>query len=90
MSAKPNPIRRRLSCPECGFIYKNENGQEPPADKYIIKEKIKERGTFDLSITVNRFVKCPRCEITLSWDAFWELNYGKWNKINAKDNDFNN
>jgi uncharacterized C2H2 Zn-finger protein len=76
---KHNPIRRRLSCPECGFIFKSENGDSSPSDKYIIKGPIKIRNTYNLKDKdFPKLVKCPRCETATPWDEFWESNYGKW------------
>ena len=50
--------KRKISCPECGFIY----------DEYH-KE-----------IHAKDFVDCPRCNVRLSNEEFWDENHFKMDR----------
>lgn len=85
---RPNPIRRRLSCPECGFIFEREGGDGEIRDRYVIRKDIKEPNTFSLKLRhVAVSVKCPRCEVVTPWAEFWAKNYGKWGLLEGAETD---
>lgn len=79
--SKPPWVRRRVSCPECGHIYAHEDGDHPPAERHIVRRTIKTPGTWALYEKHQPVsVKCPQCEVTLSWEEFWEGNHSKYDK----------
>lgn len=57
--------RRQMSCPDCGFVYKDEATVESAVTA-------KDKDFNPLALT------CPRCKAHYTWDDFWELGHEKY------------
>lgn len=54
--------KRRVSCPECGYLYQEEMKGE------------------DKAKMVAPYITCPKCQVRLSIDEFWDQNYSKYDR----------
>lgn len=63
----PHWMRKKVSCPNCGLIFRDGDELEK-AYTHILKGWNIKEVCFD----------CPRCKIHYTHDDFWEEQYFKW------------
>lgn len=74
--AKMNPVRRRISCPDCGHIYWT---QAILAEHAIYAMRAQHNTHLNEVMAVA--VHCPRCDTHYTWCDFWLEQYKKWGDL---------
>lgn len=77
---KPRWMRIQISCPDCGYIVKDED------DPAITKEYVKST-VFESAHWRDICFDCPKCKLHLSAQEFWQAHEDKLSHVTQYHND---